>query len=119
MRLALILAMLPFAAHAGTAPEADLSAPIPLCQDIDAALALTPASFEGLHPDAFAQFRQMLDDLCADPVAAWRDKGLDDADLLAAVFNGQRVPAPVPLPPSLLLLTAAIAALALKGKRNV
>jgi hypothetical protein len=96
-------------AHAGTAP-ADLSEPIPLCQDIDAALALTPASFTGLHPDAFAQFRQMLDDLCADPVAAWRDKGLDDADLLAAVFNGTRIPdpAPVPLPWAGLALVAGL-----------
>jgi hypothetical protein len=106
MTRALALLLLATPAHAGTAP-ADLTAPIPICQDIDAALALTPAAFTGLHPDAFAQFRQMLDDLCTDPVAAWRDKGLDDADLLAAVFNGQRVPAPVPLPPAGLMYLAA------------
>lgn len=106
MRLAVILALAGGTALAGAEPV-DLSAPVPICAEIDAALALRPADFAGLHPDAFAQFRHMLADLCGPRPA------LPDAVLLARAFNGHQVPpAPVPLPGPGWLLAPALAGLA-------
>jgi hypothetical protein len=106
MRLAVILGLAAAPALAGDA-GGDLTAPVPLCTEIDAALAQEPADFAGLHPDAFAQFRAMLADLCRPRPA------LPDDVLLARVFNGHRVPpAQVPAPGPGGLLAAALAALA-------
>ena len=112
MTWVLILGLAAAPALAGDA-GGDLAAPVPLCAEIDAALALEPADFAGLHPDAFAQFRRLLADLCGQRPA------LPDAVLLARVFNGHQVPpGPVPLPGPGALLALALAGLAVvKGMR--
>jgi hypothetical protein len=109
IRAALALASVAALVFAGTAPEADLSAPIPLCEEIELALDLPTDAFDGLHPDAFAQFKAMVADLCRPP---------DDARswaILRAWADGPDVPpAPVPLPQTGWMLMAALAALALR-----
>lgn len=48
--------------------------------------------------------------------AYWEGRGVDQTELLRAVFDGGSPTLPVPLPPTLPILTAAIAALIWKGK---
>lgn len=97
--LAILLLVTP--AHAGTSPSADLGEPSPLCVEMEAALELPPLAFADLHPDAFAQFRGMVLELCGTPddarswaiLRAWAD-GPD------AVVEAT----PVPLPPTITAL---------------
>lgn len=113
IRSALALASIAAPTLAGTAPEADLTAPIPLREEIELALDLPTGAFDGLHPDAFAQFQAMVADLCRPPhdARSWA--------ILRAWAAGPDVPpAPVPLPPAGWMLTAAVAAIAAWRKSN-
>lgn len=114
IRLAILFCFLPTFAHGGTAPEADLTTPIPICEEMAQALDLPEEAFAGLHPDAFAQFQAMVADLCQPP---------DDARswaILRAWGEGPDVPpAPVPLPSPITALALGLAGLGLvKGTRR-
>lgn len=90
----------------------DLTEKIPLCEEIADAMPMAADEFAkahpgvDLHPDAFAQYQQFVQDLCGQKTVGM---GMTDQELLALVFNGHQIPpAPVFLPEPGLLLALAI-----------